>query len=123
MRAYDIPIGSKLGVPKWLFTHVGTYHGNNMVFQNSPENGAEIVSMEKFSGGRSIQVRSGGVVDIPGYYLRVRQILAEQRPYDSMANNCEHTASFVRSGVPCSPQLQISVGLAIIAGLVLWNRY
>lgn len=109
-------IGTALGVKEFFYTHVGTYYGNGMVFHNHWRNGAEILSLEKFSNGKEITVLSGGVSDIYGFLARVQEVLSQKREFSLFANNCEHAVSFAREGEAYSPQLA-SYGLIGLVGI------
>ena len=104
-------IGTMFGVSEMLYTHIGRYYGNGLVFHNHWKNGAEIISLEEFSKGKSIAVLDVGVDDVSGFYRRVQQVLSNPRPYNFLTNNCEHAASFVRGGIAASPQIEF-YGLA-----------
>ncbi len=108
-------IGTKLGVNELFYTHVGAYYGNGMVFHNHWKNGAEIISLEEFTNGKTIAVLETGVVDQYSFFIRVQQALSAPRPFNFMTNNCEHAASLVRSGVASSPQLAFYGVLGLVA--------
>ena len=66
-------IGTMFGVSEVFYTHIGRYYGNGLVFHNHWKNGAEIISLEEFSKGKSISVLDVGVDDVSGFYRRVEK--------------------------------------------------
>ena len=116
-------IGTELGVNELFYTHVGTYLGNARVFHNHWKNGSEIISLQEFSNGKKIVIRSSGVDDVPAFFSRVQCALANQRPYNFANYNCEHAASYARDGVASSPQIVFCGVLALVtAGVYILTR-
>lgn len=118
-------IGSKLGVNMLLYTHVGVYYGEGMVFHNHWKNGAEIIPLEQFCNGKKVDVLEQGVQNVNQFWMRVQQILASRTPYSFISNNCEHAVSYAREGVTASPQLAFygAVGLITLGlGLVRYGK-
>ena len=108
------PIGSKLGVKNLLYTHVGAYMGNDMVFHNNRKNGVELIPLQQFSNGKRVTLTADGVADIDAFLGRVRYALGNPRPYNLLNYNCEHATSYVRDGVAFSSQVFFG-GLALLA--------
>lgn len=111
----SIPVGAKIGVSEFFYTHVGVYLGNDQVFHNHWRNGAEIISLREFANGKSFAVLSQGAVNIAALYQRAQHLLSLRRAYDVLRYNCEHAASFVREGVPSSPQILFYGAVSLIA--------
>ncbi len=115
-------IGTKLGVSELIYTHVGRYIGNGQVIHNHWRNGAEIVSLDEFADGKKIKVLEQGVSSPCDFMQRVHRVLASRKPYNLFNNNCEHTASYVATGVASSPQIIFFGGLTLLAGAYLLSR-
>ena len=99
------PIGVKLGVREFFYTHVGRYVGDGQVFHNHWKNDAEIITFDQFAKGKEVRVLDQGVQSIEEFMRRIQHVLASGKPYNFLTNNCEHTASYVSNGVTSSPQL------------------
>jgi len=115
------PIGTKLGVSEFFYTHVGRYVGNGMVFHNHWRNGAEIITLAEFMNGKKVMVLDHGVQNIHTFLARVQEVLSARKQYHAFTNNCEHAVSYVRDGIAKSPQavfwgisglIALGVGLA-----------
>ena len=98
-------IGSLLAINKGLYDHVSAYLGNGTVIQNHPSKGIEIVSLHQFAQGKNIQLLESGVDNVVDFLSRVQSLLADPNRYNIFKNNCEHTVSWLRTGISESPQL------------------
>lgn len=116
------PIGAKLGVGEFFYTHVGRYMGDGKIFHNHWKNDAEIITFDQFANGKKVEVLDQGVQSPQEFMRRVQHVLASGKPYHLLTNNCEHAASYVSSGVASSPQL-VFYGLILLAGTCAWARY
>ena len=103
--------------------HVGVWVGPNTVIQNTPPKGEHLASVPEFAAGEPVKVVATGADPIR-VMARVRQILANAKPYHPISRNCEHTANEVVRGFARSPQLALFVGFGIIALLLIlvWPR-
>jgi hypothetical protein len=108
------PIGAKLEVKEFFYTHVGTYIGNGLVFHNHWKNDYEVIPHQQFANGKSITVTEGGVSDIHALLNRVQYALDNPRPYNFLNNNCEHATSYVRNGAASSPQVAFWGAVALL---------
>ena len=115
-------IGTKLGVNKLFYTHAGRYIGNGQVFHNHWRNNSEIISLQEFANGNEVEVLDQGVQSQHEFINRVRQVLASPKPYNLLNNNCEHTASYVGTGIASSPQIAFYSCLALLGGYLLWQH-
>lgn len=116
-------IGTKLGVSELFYVHVGRYIGNGQVIHNHWRYGAEVITLQEFSNGNKVKVLDQGVQFPYEFMGRVQQVLAARKPYHILNNNCEHTASYVSTGVASSPQLAFYGGLTLLTGAYLWSRH
>lgn len=115
------PIGAKLGVREFLYTHVGRYVGNGRVFHNHWKNGAEIVTVDQFANSKKVKILEQGVQSPQEFRKRVQYLLALNKPYCFLSNNCEHAASYVSNGIASSPQL-ILYSIIALAGVCVLSR-
>lgn len=116
-------IGTKLGVNRLFYTHVGLYIGNGQVFHNHWRNDSEIISLQQFANGNEVEVLDQGVQSPHEFINRVRQVLASRKPYHPLNNNCEHTASYVGTGIASSPQIAFYGLMFLIgSGYLLWQK-
>ncbi len=114
------PIGATLEVDYMFYKHVCSYLGNNLVLHNHRDRGEEVITVDGFAEGKKIKVKAGKVPDVAMFLNRVQDVLANPKPYKIFSNNCEHTVSRVRNGVPSSPQLAGYV--LLFAGAFLLSR-
>lgn len=95
--------------------HTGVYLGNGLILQNTPESGEHFVDWNGFTQGREVRIKS---MNLPAQVVieRASEILRNPKKYDSLFNNCEHTASRVTSGVARSEH----VGALVLLGLLIF---
>jgi hypothetical protein len=103
-----------------FYEHVGLYLGGGLVFQNTPEAGEHIVTLEGFSEGQSYRAQK---TSVPQHLLnwRVHLRLREPRRYHLFLNNCEHSVFALTEGKAWSPQLLLW-GAIVVAGFCLARR-
>lgn len=100
-QSNDFGIADHLYIQCLGFTHHGLYIGDGMVIHYS--NGIiKYDSIEEFSGGRNIYIRSE--LDSPIKYSRSKIIERAKRrvyecDYNLVINNCEHFVLWCRSGM------------------------
>ena len=109
-------VGSEISVPKGVVNHKGVYLGGGMVFHNHPNFGETIVPLGKFARGRSVKVVHPGVEDRASFFARLQVSLSNPREYSLLTSNCEHSASWLRTGKASSHQVRI-VGLIAFGAL------
>lgn len=110
-------VGDVLSRLKFPFVHKGVYLGNDIVIHNTPERGEHISSLSDFA---ECQLLSVTPIQEANRHFALREAaatLAAPRPYDAIANNCEHTVTRIIEGREYSRQLQW-VGLLLILGLL-----
>lgn len=118
MNAYP-QVGDLLRRPKVAFArHVGVWAGAGAVFHNAPGKGECIEPLASFATGHSVEIERTGVPP-QVVWTRIRDRMARPRPYDLVANNCEHSANAVVTGRVSSPQLQAFVLLSLFVGVIL----
>ena len=109
----DLPLGAHLVTPRRLYMHHGMYAGNGRVIHYSGFkrlfrlNVIEEISLEEFTKGRCLQVRTHAAPQFPGAasVKRARSRLGEQR-YSLIRNNCEHLVEWSLSGRSRSSQVE-----------------
>ncbi len=116
------PIGTKLGVGKVPCVHVGRYMGNGKVFHNHWKNDAEIITFNQFANDKKVKVLDQGVQSPQEFTRRVQHLLALNKPYCPLSNNCEHAASYVSGGVASSPQLVFYGSLIALASVFVLSQ-
>lgn len=110
----NLPIGAHLVTPRRGYTHHGIYAGGGRVihyagFKRLFERGpVEEISLEEFSGGRGVTVKSWIEPQFTdeGAVARARSRLGEDR-YSLLANNCEHFVEWCIGGLSRSPQVEV----------------
>ena len=110
-------IGAHLTTPRWGYVHHGIYAGDARVIHYAGFNRlfrsgqVEEVPLERFTRGRSMQVKSWAAPTFAGAaaVTRARARLGENR-YDLWANNCEHFAQWCISGTSRSEQVETLTG-------------
>lgn len=103
---------------KGFVKHAGVYLGNNNVVHCVPDNGVEIIDLEKFKSGESIQIIKTDNLDVDVLTGRINRILASNEKYCLFSNNCQHIANLLMYGKSTSPQLNRSLAFGA-GGLVI----
>ena len=98
---------------KGLVMHKGVALGDGRVLHNTPFRGEHVCSENEFRAGRRMYVerREGGTPAA----IRSRIYESENRKYNLLTNNCEHTVTRLTDGEAKSPQLRswvVGTGLA-----------
>lgn len=101
---------------KGLVMHRGVVLADGSILHNSPFRGEHVVSEAEFRAGKRLHVNH---TDCP----RQRRFAAAARPddergYNVLTNNCEHTVSRAMTGTAESPQLKswvAGIGIATVA--------
>lgn len=107
-----IKIGSHLIVNHFGYSHHGIYAGKGRVIHYSgfahlfKKHAIEITSIQKFSRGKKIQIRSYIDAKYVGRTVvrRMRSRMHENN-YHLIINNCEHLCSWAITGIESSPQV------------------
>lgn len=109
--------GSLLIRSKGIVEHVGIYLGYGRVIHTVPETGIAVVNIEQFGAGRDIRTIKAENVDEPTLAARIKELVAGNKEYSLLSNNCQHIANFILTGSKKSPQLQWSFTCALVASL------
>lgn len=115
----SLNIGDLLIRPKvlGLIDHFGVVIAHDRVLQNTPERGEHVTTVNEFSAGQKITVRSTGA-NPSSVLARAREILAYPQKYHLINRNCQHTANEVANGEAKSPMLFLAI-LTMIAGILM----
>lgn len=110
--------GDHIQVPQYLvLTHDGIDCGNGRVVEYSKETGCiREISMAQFANGRAVSfvrydANSPDVFDADEVVRRARSRVNE-RNYDLFGNNCEHFATWCKTGRHCSRQVDGATSIA-----------
>ncbi len=112
-------VGTILKKPCCFYKHVGVALGGGYVLHNAPSVGEQIISELEFMGSSAIDILEPPTLDIDLFRQRVAYVKRNPQPYSWTERNCEHTASWVLTGIAQSPQLQVFAMLALGA-IVFW---
>ena len=120
---YEPQAGDLLKKPKGPFTHYGIYLGNGMVFHNSPELGEHKSTFAEFAGQEKVTFISVWPEKRGEVLNRLSDSLKNEKQYNLLFNNCEHTVYKIVAGQPMSPQLVGwgAVGLFILGLLFVFG--
>ncbi|WP_143269348.1 C40 family peptidase [Mangrovitalea sediminis] len=116
-------IGSELSVPQQFYRHVGVYVGLGQVFHNHPERGEEITTVGGFANGRAVSVTESGVLEPMAFMARVHAAISNPASYNLLTRNCEHTASWLRTGKAKTPQVWIWGSAAVLTAVALFAAF
>lgn len=86
-------IGDRIYRSKGLVMHVGVVVGHDLVAHNSPDNNVEVISMERFSQGKKVELQRSNGVDPAALNAQLQRITKEKRHYCPIKFNCEHFAN------------------------------
>lgn len=114
---FMLNVGDILSRPKFPFVHKGVYLGNGLVLHNSPARGEHVSGLEDFANNQPVSVSPLSTDRRPAAWRMVAATVADPKPYDAFANNCEHTVTRVTEGRKYSAQLWW-VGFLLGIGLV-----
>ena len=110
--------GDVLSRRKGLVMHKGVSLGGGRVLHNTPFRGEHICSEEEFRAGKRMYVESGEDTRRRRALRMAEYADRDNRGYNLLSNNCEHTVSRVTSGSASSPQLKswlLGAGMAGVA--------
>ena len=114
--------GDHLVTPRFCYEHHGLFVGNNSVIAKS-QDGVELVDLDTFSEGHSINVYDHAV----RRYSREESVsraysrLGEDS-YNVVFDNCEHFVNWCINGLNLSHQVNGSVCVALKAMEEIWQR-
>lgn len=100
---------------KGLVMHRGVVLADGSILHNSPFRGEHVVSEHEFRDGKRLHVSR---TDCPRQRRFAASAQPEDRGYNLLTNNCEHTVSRAMSGEAESPQLRswaVGIGVATVA--------
>ena len=100
---------------KGLVMHRGLVLSDGSILHNSPFRGEHVVSEAEFRDGKRLHVSR---TECPRQRRYAAGALPEDRGYNLLTNNCEHTVSRAMSGESESPQLKswaLGIGVATVA--------
>ena len=100
------------------FTHHGIDCGDGTVIHY--KDGASIIRSTRafFSGGSQIRVRDYGQADPPSVVMKRALSRLGERDYNLIFNNCEHFATWCKTGQHQSQQVNQALGTAVAGGLL-----
>lgn len=104
-------IGDLLYRSKNAVEHAGAYFGDGSVIHNSPDGNVQTCSIEQFSDGKLIKVKSSELSSTQEseFLQRAKRALTRTHTYNPFTFNCEHLVSEILNGVRSSPQIKGSV--------------
>jgi len=100
---------------KGLVMHRGLVLSDGSILHNSPFRGEHVVSEAEFRDGKRLHVSR---TECPRQRRYAAGARPEDRGYNLLTNNCEHTVSRAMSGESESPQLKswaLGIGVATVA--------
>jgi len=117
-------IGDIVARPKALgfVQHLGVVTGSDRIFENTPDKGEHLSTLQEFAAGQSVTVHPTAVV--PAHVkARVRRALTNYQPFRLFGRNCEDSVYEVVEGKARSPQLRwwLAIG-AVLFLILLWTR-
>jgi len=101
---------------KGLVMHRGLVLADGNILHNSPFRGEHVVSEAEFRAGKRLHVSRTECPRQRRFAAAARP--AEDRGYNLLTNNCEHTVSRAMTGTGDSPQLKswvAGIGVATVA--------
>lgn len=106
-----IKIGDILYRSKGTVEHAGAYFGDGKVIHNSPDGNVQTCSIDQFSDGKLMKVKSSdlSLTQESEFLQRAKQALTKTNTYNPFIFNCEHLVSEILDGVRSSPQIKGTV--------------
>ena len=107
--------GDMVSRRKGLVMHRGVVLADGNILHNSPFRGEHVVSEAEFREGKKLHVSR---TECPRQRRYAASARPEDRGYNLLTNNCEHTVSRAMSGEAESPQLRswaVGIGVATVA--------
>lgn len=113
---FSLNVGDILSRPKLLFVHRGVYLGGGLVLHNLPGRGEHVSSLRDFAHNQLVSVRPLPANKRPAAWQKVAATVKNPKPYDAVANNCDHTVTRITEGREYSYQL-LRAGILLGVGL------
>lgn len=131
MRNPIFNLGDHLKVSRGFYDHEGIYSGANRVihfaspYSGAPKHLASIreTSLAEFALGGTITIETDTPTRAAPQEIvtRARSKLG-RKGYDLFNSNCEHFASWCRTGRANSPQIEAALGIAAIVACVRYSQ-
>jgi beta-xylosidase len=103
-----------------MIEHFGVMVAENLIYHNTRVAGEHLSDRASFAQGAPVRICRFNARARRDTLRRAHLELQRRRPYNLLVNNCEHTASRVVRGQPCSHQLRRAALIVAAIGLLAW---